>query len=217
MAQNDNDSDFQDFMVRNAELLFPRLKDTYRFNSATKRSEPCTPTTTNAAWSAELKVSLAVAKELHAQMKAHYEKCRARNKKLPDFSKIFGFKKLEDGTHAVFSAKKKGVSAAGQPNKRPTVIDHAKQAWPEDRLDVWSGTTANVRVRAFPTVDPDAKGGISLLLDVVQILKPAYGGGASLDGFDEVEGEGPAEFAGDPFEGNKKTAADNKAALGDEF
>jgi hypothetical protein len=112
------------------------------------------------------------------------------------------------------------MTGEGKANKPPTVVDNMKQPMPPEKLEFWSGSTGNVRVRAFPTVDPDGNGGISLLLDAVQVLKPVYGT-ANLDGFDVEEAEsGPAEFAGDPFAAaaaNKKTAAGNKAELGDDF
>jgi hypothetical protein len=215
MAQND---DFKDFMFKGVELAFPRLKDCYRFNSATKKSEPCAQNVTNAAWSAGMKMPKDRAKEFFVQMKAHYEACRERNKKLPEFTKVFGMKKDDENGTVTFEAKKKGVTGEGKANKAPTVIDNLKNPLAEDKLEFWSGTTANVRVRAFPTVDPEGKGGISLLLDVVQVLKPIYGS-ANLDGFDEEDvAVGPAEFSGDPFAAaaaNKKTAKANDDAFGD--
>ena len=55
---------------------------------------------------------------------------------------------------------------------------------------------------AYPATDPDGNGGISLLIDVVQVTHAVYGG-ASLDDFDEVPmtstgGNQPSEF--DDFE-----------------
>lgn len=213
MAQTNDD--FRDFMFKGVELAFPRLKDCYRFNSATKRSEPCGQNVTNAAWSAGMRMPKDKAKEFFLGMKAHYEACRERNKKLPEFTKVFGMKKDDEHGTVTFEAKKKGVTSDGKINKPPTVIDNMKNPLTADKLEFWSGTTANVRVRAFPTVDPDGKGGISLLLDVVQVLKPVYGS-ANLDGFDEEEVEGgPTEFAGDPFAA--AASAKKPAQVGDEF
>ena len=213
MAQNN--ADFLDVMFKKVELQFPRLKDTFRYNSAAKKSEPCAPGAANAAWSIGAKMPKAQAKEFFTQMKAHYEACRARNSKLPEFSKVFGMKKDDENGTVMFEAKKKGMNAAGAVNKPPTVIDAMKQPWPSDKLDIWSGSIGTVRVRAFPTVDPDGVGGISLLLDVVQVLKPVYGG-ANLDGFDEETEYSSPEFTGDPFQAaseNKKNAAVNKATF----
>lgn len=206
MAQNNED--FKDFMFKRVELQYPRLKDTFRYNSAAKKSEPCAPGAANAAWSVVVKLPKAEAKQYYADMKAHYEACRKRNSKLPEFTKVFGMKKDEENGTVTFEAKKKGMNAAGAVNKPPTVIDSSKNAWPSDKLDFWSGSIGTVRMRAFPTVDPDGEGGISLLLDVVQVLKPVYGG-ANLDGFDEDTEYGAPDFQGDPFQaaGAKKPAA----------
>lgn len=225
MAQTNDD--FKDFMFKHVELMFPRLKDTYRFNTATQKSEQCPPNVNGAAWSVGMKMPKAAAKEFYTQMKAHYEACQSRNKEMLPFFTVFGMKKNDEEGTVVFEAKKRGVTGQGKANKRPNVIDNLKQPWPEEKLDFWSGTTGNVRVRAFPTTSPATKehpkgqGGISLLIDIVQVLKPVFGS-TNLDGFEEEEGEGfgPAEFAGDPFAAaaaNKATAASNKADLGDDF
>ena len=189
MAQvNDKTADFLDVFFRHVELMYPRLKETFRYNSAAKKSEPCALTAANAAWSCGMKMPKAQAKDFFQSMKAHYEACRARNSKLPEFGKVFGMRKDEETGTVTFEAKKRGVSAAGTPNKAPTVIDSNKVAVAGEALDIWSGSIGTVRVRAFPTVDPDGVGGISLLLDTVQIIKPRYGS-ANLDGFEEEEVE----------------------------
>ena len=215
MAQTTNE-DFRDFMFKHVELQFPRLKDTYRYNAQAKKSEPCAQNVTNAAWSAGMKMPKAVAKDFYTQMKAHYESCRERNKKLPEFSKVFGMKKDDENGTVTFEAKKKGVTESGKVNKPVTVIDNLKNPMAPDKLEFWSGTTGNVRVRAFPTVDPDGVGGISLLLDVVQVLKPVYGS-ANLDGFEEEEVES-SEPAVDVFAAAaERKAASPKPAPADEF
>lgn len=217
MAQDN--LDFRDFMFKHVELQYPRLKDTFRFNSSTKRSEPCAPGAANAAWSVAVKMPKDQAKQFFTDMKAHYEACRARNSKLPAFTKVFGMKKDDENNVVTFEAKKRGVTGEGKQNKPPMVIDNMKQPVPDDKREIWSGSLGNVKVRAFPTVDPDGVGGISLLLDVVQVLKPVYGS-ANLDDFEEETEFGPTEFAGDPFAAaaqNKANAALNKADLGDDF
>lgn len=217
MAQSNED--FLDIFFRRAELMYPRLKDTFRFNSATKKSEPCAANAANAAWSIGMKVPKDEAKALHAQMKAHYEGCKKRNAKLPAFTKVFGMKKDEETGTVTFEAKKRGVTQDGKPNKAPTVIDAMKNPMPADKLEIWSGSVGNVRVRAFPVVDPDGNGGISLLLDVVQVLKPKYGS-ANLDGFDEEPGfmgdDTPAEAA-DPFAAAAERKASKPAVDENEF
>lgn len=181
MAQN---PDFKPIYLPNLTLLYPRLKETFRYNAVEKKSEPCQPTVTNAAWSLSWEMPNDEAKKLFADLKTHYADCATRNKKLPEFSKVFGMAIDKEKGTTTFRAKKNGTSAAGKVNKPPTVIDHRKQ--PVDDLDFWSGTTANIRVIAFPATDPDGMGGISMLIDVVQVINPIYGG-ANLDEFGVVD------------------------------
>jgi hypothetical protein len=42
-------TDFKPVMIRQVEFKYPRLAETYRYNTAEKRSEPCPPTASNAA------------------------------------------------------------------------------------------------------------------------------------------------------------------------
>ena len=85
--------DFRQFMFRNVEFKYPRLNQTYRYNTAEKRSEPCQPTASNAAYSVAWEMSQEDAKAIYGEMKAHYE----ARKSSPAFSKIFGMKRLENG------------------------------------------------------------------------------------------------------------------------
>jgi hypothetical protein len=208
MAQNE---DFKELMIRSVELQYPRLNGCYRFNSVEKKSEACAPTVTNAAWSVSFKYPEAEAKALYKEMKAHYEACRKRNPKLPEFSTVFGMKKLEEGGVS-FAAKRKGTTAAGKVNTPPTVIDHKKQ--PLANLDIWSGSVGTLKISAFPATDPEGKGGISFALSAVQVIKPVYGG-SSLDDFDVVDApDEPGEFTGDPFAATAKKPA--AAAMDDD-
>jgi hypothetical protein len=198
MAQKTTtNEDFKEVFFRKAELLYPRLKDTFRYNTAEKRSEACQPTAANAAWSITVKMAKADAKVIHDALKAHYEDCRKRNSKLPPFTKVFGMKKDDETGTVTFEAKKKGVTGDGKANRPPTVVDGALNALPADKVEIWSGSIGTVKTKAFPTIDPDGQGGISLLLDTVQVLKAVYGS-ANLDGFevDESYADQPAE---DPF------------------
>jgi len=182
--------DFMNLFARNVELQYPKLDQTYRYNNNDQRSEPCAQTAAGAAWSVAWKMSEAEGKEFHGLLKKHYESCRARNDKLPAFSKVFGFKKNDDGTVS-FSSKRRGVSSEGKPNKEPTVIDADKNALANRRI--WSGSKGSVSVIAFPTKDPEGNAGISLILDKVQVTEPVYGGG-NLDGFDQAPASDKAEW-----------------------
>ncbi len=205
MAQND---DFLKILAKNFTLQYPKLNQTYRFNTAKQASEPCAPTAANAAWSVGFEMTKDQARPLFEQMKAHYEACRSRNTKLPPFKTVFGMKKLKDEhgneTGMVqFSAKRNGVKRDGQPNKAPTVIDGQKQ--PLADLNFWGGSKGTVRAWAVAVVDPDGAGGISLLLDAVQVTEARYGDGG-MDDFDTVENKT------DPFEQAKAPLNEAKRA-----
>jgi hypothetical protein len=200
MADND---DFLKVLAKNVNLQYPKLNQTYRFNTQKQASEPCAPSASNAAWSVAFEMPRDQAKPLFDEMKAHYDASRARNPKLPQFTKVFGMKKLKDehGTETgiiQFTAKRNGMKKDGTANKAPTVIDGQKA--PLADLNIWGGSKGTVRAWAVAVVDPDGLGGISLLLDAVQVTEARYGDGG-MDDFDTVQ---PKD---DPFE---------KKALGEE-
>jgi len=183
-------TDFHKVVVKDVEIVWPRLDQTYRFNSAEKRTEPCAPSVQGAAWSVGFLMDEKAAKDLAAELKVHYQECVARNNKLPSFSKVFGAKKHTDAdgreTGMVqFNASRKAIANNGNPNKAPTVVGPDLQELAEKAI--WSGSRGHVRMYAVPTQDPDGLGGIKLLLDAVQVTEPVYGGASLEDDF------GPAE------------------------
>lgn len=191
-------SDFRKVLAKNVTLQFPKLNGTYRFNTTTQRSEPCAPTASNAAWSVAFDMTDADAKALFNELKEHYAASRSRNSKLPEFKTVFGAKRLKDKDGNLtgmtqFTAKRNGTKKNGDKNDPPTVIDGAKT--PVDKLDFWGGSVGTVRAWAVAVVDPDGNGGISLLLDAVQVTEAKYGDGG-MDDFDMVEVKKPAD---DPF------------------
>lgn len=171
-------TDFRPTMIRNVEFKYPRLNETYRYNVAEKRSEPCAPTANGAAYSIAWEMNADDARKLYAELKAHYESCQTK----APFSTVFGVKKLDNG-NVEFKAKRNGSNSQGQLNKKPTVIDGMKQ--PLADLNIWGGSKGNIRVTAYPATDPQGQGGISLLIDTVQVTHAVYGG-TGLDDFDEV-------------------------------
>ena len=205
MAQN---ADFKTIMVHNTTFHWPRLDQPYRYNKQEGRTEACAPNVNGAGYSIAFEVTMAEGKELHGVLKAHYNDCRSRNPKLPEFSTVFGMKKDQEKGTVRFTAKKKAVSNDGKLNKPPTVIDGRKQPLPEK--NIWSNSTGNLRVLAFPTIDPDDRGGISLLLDTVQVVNAVYGGD-NLDDFEEVAG-GTTITADDDFETPAPQPAQQQAA-----
>ena len=193
MANND---DFMKVLAKNVTFQYPKLNQTYRFNTQKQASEPCAPTASNAAWSVAFEMTKDEARPLFESLKAHYEACRGRNPKMPQFKTVFGMKKLKDenGTETgmvQFTAKRNGMKKDGSANKAPTVIDGQKQ--PLADLAIWGGSKGTVRAWAVAVIDPDGAGGISLLLDAVQVTEARYGDGG-MDDFDTVQ---PKD---DPFE-----------------
>jgi len=199
-------SDFKKVLAKNVTLQFPKLHQTHRFNTSTQRSEPCAPTASNAAWSVAFDMTDADAKVLFNELKEHYAASRQRNTKLPEFKTVFGAKRLKDKDGNLtgmtqFTAKRNGTKKNGDRNDPPTVIDGAKQ--PMTKLDFWGGSVGTVRAWAVAVVDPDGAGGISLLLDAVQVIEAKYGDNG-MDDFDEIEVKKPAD---DPFEMPPKPVA----------
>jgi hypothetical protein len=177
---------FKKVMINNVSLDYPRLDATYRFNSQEQRSEQCNPTAQGAAWSVSWTMSAEDAKALFKDLKDHYNDCRKRDTSLPEFGTIFGMKRL-DNSLVSFRAKRSGTNRNGEPNKAPLVIDAYKQ--PLENKAIWTGSTGTLRVIAFPSKSPQTgQGGISLLLDVVQVAEAVYGG----DTLDDFEGAAPA-------------------------
>jgi hypothetical protein len=177
-------TDFKSVMIRNVEFKYPRLNATYRFNTSQKKSEECAPTASGASYSIGWEMSKDEASKLHAELKAHYEKCQTKS----PFSKVFGMKKLENGNYE-FRAKRNGVNGQGALNEKPRVIDGSKQPLADTAF--WGGSKGSIKVTAYPVTDPDGNGGISLLIDTVQVTHAVYGGGG-LDDFDTV----PTTMAG---------------------
>ena len=175
--------DFKKFVISDAHLIWPKLDQTYKYNRAENKSEPVPASAQGANWSCGMLMSSEEAKRLWADLQAHYKDCQTRNPKLPKFSTVFGMKKRDDGL-VVFSAKKNGVNAKGQPNKEPTVL--AGDLTPLADRRIWSGSTGNVRFNAYPSQNPDGEGGISLLLDTIQVTKAVYGSGDDADDFKPV-------------------------------
>lgn len=197
--------DFKKVVIKNVEFNWPRLDQPYRYDPHNERSEACPAEAQGAGYSIAWVMQTADAKKLHGELKAHYADCKSRNSKLPDFHSVFGMKKLEDNL-VQFTAKKRAMSNDGKTNKPPRVVGPDLQDL--DDKAIWSGSTGNLRVLAFAATNPqDKSGGISLLLDSVQVMEAQYGS-------DNLEEDfGPPQTPDDPFE----TAADARRSVEDEF
>lgn len=186
---------FKKMIVRDITLDYPRLDATYRFNSQEQKSEKCSQTAQGAAWSISWRMSNDEARKFYDELQAHYIECKKRDTTLPVFSKLFGMKKLDDG-QVSFRAKKNGTNSQGEPNQPPIVIGGDKQ--PLADKAIWSGSKGTLRVIAFPSKSPQGEGGISLLLDAVQVTEPVYGGDG-LDDFEIIDSASVSAPADDPF------------------
>ena len=203
----------EDFMkvLAKGTLQYPKLAQTHRYNTAEKKSEPCAPTASNAAWSVVIEMTKEEARPIYEALRGHYEASKARSPKLPPFSKVFGMKKLKDEqgneTGIVhFTAKRNGTKSDGSANTIPLVIDGQLQ--PLSDLNIWGGSKGVVRAWAVAVVDPEGAGGISLLLDAVQVTEAVYGGNG-LDDFEKVESKAdPFEKVGLPDEKRQAIARD---------
>jgi len=183
--------DFKKFVFKNVTFSWPRLDQPYRYNPSTEKSEPCPANAQGAGYSLAWMMPMDEAKAVRDEMKAHYDECRSRNNRLPEFAAVFGLKSLldKDGNptgEAQFTAKKSAMTNDGKENKMPVVVkaDHTPL---EDRA-IWGGSTGHVRVLAFGATNPqDKSGGISLLLDAVVITAAEYGGDGLGDDFGDPE------------------------------
>lgn len=175
--------DFKKIVIKDAHLQWPKLDQTYRYNNIEKRSEPCPANAQGSSWSCGILMSSEEAKALWGELQAHYKECQSRNTKLPKFSTVFGMKKRDDGT-VTFTAKKNGTSRNGQQNEAPKVLSGDLTPLTDRRL--WSGSIGNMRLIAYPVQSPQGEGGISLLLDTIQVTKAVYGSDGADDDFAPV-------------------------------
>lgn len=198
--------DFKKIIIKDALLQWPKLDQTYRFNRAENRSEPVASSAQGASWSCGILMSAEEAKALWGELQAHYKECQSRNSKLPAFTTVFGMKKRDDGT-VVFSAKKNGMSAKGVANEAPKVL--AGDLSPLADKRIWSGSTGNMRLIAYPSQNPAGEGGVSLLLDTIQVTKAIYGGDDAGDDF------APVQMQTENVEGKEEAVADDPFGLPD--
>jgi hypothetical protein len=213
MATN---SELLTVMIKDTTFHWPRIDQPYRYDAQNKKTDACAASAPNAGYSISFDMPMDKAKELHATLKAHYNATKATKPKLPPFKTVFGMKKDEAAGTVRFTAKKRAISNSGKLNKPPVVVGGDKLPLVDPAI--WSGSKGNLRVLAFATQDPDGEGGISLLLDTVQVIEAVYGGDG-LDDFDEVKTSKPIT-ADDDFDAPKAAppkAQEMKREIDDEF
>ena len=199
------------YKINNVEALWPRLNQTYRFDSAENRTVPCDALDDGSEYALRFRMDLEQAKALFKDMRGAYKSMRKA-----EWPEKFDlpFKKEEDDKSFTHKAKLKG--AYGKDITRaPAQYDAKGTRLPEDFL-LTTGSTVNLLI-AFTPYHGAMGTGVSLRLKAVQVidLKPVvepespFG---AVDGFDssahEVEDENPfAESEAAPVEEPKKKVA----------
>lgn len=151
------------YLIKDVEVLYPRINKTYRFDSTENRSVPCDPFDEGAAYSMQFRMTEAQAKELMGVMASVYKEKREAKwpEKIP-----MPFKKDEEGSF-IGKATLKGAYGK-EATVKPSQVDAKKKPCPENFM-LTTGSTANVAVVLFPYNMRDA--GVSLRLRGVQVTK----------------------------------------------
>ena len=163
--------DMKKIIFQNATIQWPKLDQTYRWNQAAKKSEPCEQNASNAQWSCGFVLPTQEAVEIFKACQQHYNECKQRNPSMPKFQKVFGMKKL-DNDLVQFTAKKNGVTRNGKSGVQPDLL--MADLRPATDRKIYSGSVGNGIALAYPSTSPDGEGGISLLLSRIQLVKAIY-------------------------------------------
>ena len=144
------------YLIKDVEVLYPRINKTYRFDSTENRSVPCDPFDEGAAYSMQFRMTEAQAKELMGVMASVYKEKREAKwpEKIP-----MPFKKDEEGSF-IGKATLKGAYGK-EATVKPSQVDAKKKPCPENFM-LTTGSTANVAVVLFPYNMREA--GVSLRL-----------------------------------------------------
>lgn len=198
--------------IKNVEAMYPRINQTYRFDTAENRSVPCDPQDDGANYEIQFRMDKDQAKELMQVMAAAY--AEKREDKWPE--KIpMPFQKDDDGMY-IGKAKLKGAYGK-DVTKKPKQYDANTKELPDDFL-LTTGSTVNIAVTLAPYNVRDA--GVSLRLRAVQVIK--YVPMKTVSPFDKVDGftmeveENPFEEEEAPVVQVKKTGTDDIDSMFDE-
>jgi len=193
-------SDFKRMMVRNVELNYPRLDQTYRYSRDAGKSVPVEIDAEKALWETSFILDKERGVKLWKDAQAHYEDCKKNgmkfgNKPMGKFDTVHGYKELDDG-RIQFKAKKFAKNKQGKIADIPRLIDGQKR--PLENRAIWSGSIGSVRFSMLPTSDNiNQRLGVTFYLDAVQVLDAKYGGDG-LDDFEMVEDQAATDIAGLP-------------------
>lgn len=177
------------YIIENAEVKYPRIDKTYKFDTTENRSVPCDPLDDGATYSSQFILDKAQAKALQVAMVEAYAEKSATDDKWPK-ELPFPFKKTDDGRYEG-KVTFKGAYGKEVTNK-PKQYDGANKELPDD-FQLTTGSTANFSVTLVPY--NMATTGVSLRLRAVQVTK--YVPMQAASPFDVVEDAYSGE--GSPF------------------
>lgn len=195
--------DINKYVIPSAEVLYPRIDQTYRFDTTANQSVPCGVLDDGAEYSLSFKLPKAEAVKLFKAMKAYYDVKKEKSwpDKFPN-----PFKEQEDGLW-LGKAKLKGASGK-DASRKPLQFDSNNTPLGEN-FKLTSGSVANIQISFVPY--NISGNGVSLRLGAVQVLKytplqtrspfEAVDGGFVVDDaspFEAVDSGSPDTL--DPFE-----------------
>ena len=191
------------YIIKNVEALWPKINQTYRFDSKENRSVACGATEPSAEYSIQFRMGKDTAKSLFQAMSTAYKD----NRKDKWAEKLANpFVKDDDGTYTHKSTLKgayKNVATI-----KPLQVDSKGNKLPNDFL-LTTGSTVNVAVQ-FTPYDFGGKQNVSLRLRGVQVVK--YIPMEERNPFDNVEGFTVAE-SDDPFAEESDTVEEPKKVV----
>ena len=172
-------------MLTGVTARYPRLNNTYRFDSGDNRSIKCDPFDEGAAYEMSFVMSDDTAKELHTLCMEAYKNASALDtkRKWPDKPTLLPYKRDENGV-VVGKCKLKG-SYGGEKTHPPKQVDAARNKLPDDFM-LTTDSKCNVAVVIVP-FNSGSINGVSLRLRAVQVLELTEVQGSD-DPFSSVDG-----------------------------
>tara|TARA_R110000803_G_scaffold7607_8_gene24527 strand:+ start:2062 stop:2823 length:762 start_codon:yes stop_codon:yes gene_type:complete len=154
------------YTVINAVALYPRINQTYRFDTTEGRSVPCGPTEEGAVYDLSFKMDKEQAKNLYRVMVKAYaaEKKTGWPDALPQ--------PFEEDAEGMFTGKAKLKGAySGQLTTKPMQVDASNKILDDD-FELTTNSIVNVNVSMTPYFAKGNVGhGVSLRLKAVQVIK----------------------------------------------
>lgn len=166
-------SDFLSTMIKNAVAKYNNAATPTAYNSSLGRSEDCTVTAPNAAWSISFTLDEKGRDELEHKARQHFSNVKKTDSRLGSYGGIHSMRKQDDGS-VMYTARKKCMTAKGKQNPEPKIVDGKK--FPVENRDFWGGSKINLMVTLLPTNSPaSGEWGVSILLDAIQVVEPVFG------------------------------------------